>query len=119
MIYGIAIWGGGNITNLNIVSRINRTAVNIFINELPFSIPQPLTFNLVYQYFCYYHFIGTQIGNIFYIFTTKFSILFSFTVIALDFHLPIITPYQLFQKLLAKINFCLMQLKCEIMFPQK
>ena len=52
MIYGIAIWGGGNITNLNMVSRINRTAVNIFINELPFSIPQPLTFNLVYQYFC-------------------------------------------------------------------
>ena len=52
MIYGIAIWGGGNITNLNMVSRINRTAVNTFINELPFSIPQPLTFNLVYQYFC-------------------------------------------------------------------
>ena len=52
MIYGIAIWGGGNITNLNMISRINRTAVNIFINELPFSISQPLSFNLVYQYFC-------------------------------------------------------------------
>ena len=39
MTYGIAVWGGGNLTNASRIYKINRATINIFVEDLPEHIP--------------------------------------------------------------------------------
>ena len=43
MTYGIAVWGGGNVINASRIYKINRAAINIFVEDLP---------DNVYSYHC-------------------------------------------------------------------
>lgn len=48
--YCISVWGGGNITNINKVSRINRSVINLFVSQLPPNIAPPFQYSAIYQY---------------------------------------------------------------------
>ena len=52
MTYGIAVWGGGNVTNASRIYKINRAAVNIFVENLPEHIPSPFQYHNAYSYNC-------------------------------------------------------------------
>ena len=47
---------GGNITNINKINSINRSAISIFCNKLPCYVPRILQFNEVYMLNCLYYF---------------------------------------------------------------
>ena len=47
MNYAISVWGGGNITNINKINSINRSAISIFCNKLPCHVPRILQFSEV------------------------------------------------------------------------
>ena len=52
MSYVISVWGGGNITNINKIRRINNRAIDIFAHTIPEHVSQPLAYDSVYTYFC-------------------------------------------------------------------
>ena len=52
MTYGVAVWGGGNVTNVSRIYKINRAAINIFVGDLPKHIPSPFQYDNVYSYHC-------------------------------------------------------------------
>ena len=45
----IFVWGGGNITTINKINSINRSAISIFCNKLLFHVPRILQYNEVYR----------------------------------------------------------------------
>lgn len=75
MIYGIAVWGGGNRTNVNKVERINESAVRIFNNKLPVEILRPLSFGDVYIYNCSLFFYKFSNNILFSYFNNKINLL--------------------------------------------
>ena len=50
--YGVSVWGGGNLCNICKIDRINRSAINAFIYNPPPNITSPLKFECVYQLSC-------------------------------------------------------------------
>ena len=50
--YGITIWGGGYITYLNKISKINRAAINVFVHDLPIKLSHLLQYDDIYKYNC-------------------------------------------------------------------
>ena len=50
MTYGIAVWGGGNVTNASRIYKINRATINIFVEDLPEHISVPFQYDNVYRY---------------------------------------------------------------------
>ena len=50
--YGIQVWGGSNKTSIDKLSRLNRSAINIFIYNLPPDISPPLNYNSIYIFNC-------------------------------------------------------------------
>ena len=52
MIYGIAVWGGGNVTNASRINKINRAAISIFVEDLPEHISVPFQYDNVYRCHC-------------------------------------------------------------------
>ena len=52
MIYGVSVWGGGNLSNVCKIDRINRSAINTFICNLQPNITPPLKFEYVYKLNC-------------------------------------------------------------------
>ena len=52
MIYGVSVWGGGNLSNICKIDRINRSAINTFICNLQPNTTPPLKFECVYKLNC-------------------------------------------------------------------
>ena len=52
MTYGIAVWGGGNITNVSKINNLNKSTVKIFSNDFNDNAVQPLSYKSVYEYYC-------------------------------------------------------------------
>ena len=48
MTYGISVWGGGNITNISKLDRLNNGAINVFKEDLPSHVSIPMPFKNVY-----------------------------------------------------------------------
>ena len=47
MIYGDSVWGGGNLSNVCKIERINKTAINTFICNLQPNVTPALKFEYV------------------------------------------------------------------------
>ena len=73
MTYGIAVWGGGNVTNASRIYKINRAAVNIFVEYLPEHISVPFQYVNVYRYHCSIVFHKFVTTDNFEYFNTKIS----------------------------------------------
>lgn len=52
MSYSISVWGGGNITNINKISQINRSAINTFNSNVPVHGKTPLSSKAFYKQNC-------------------------------------------------------------------
>ena len=52
MIYGDSVWGGGNLSNVCKIERINKSAINTFICNLQPNVTPPLKFKYVYKLNC-------------------------------------------------------------------
>ena len=59
MIHGVSLWGGGNLSNICKIDRINRSAIKTFICNLQPSITPPLKFNPLWTEFFFSPFFGT------------------------------------------------------------
>ena len=75
MTYGIPIWGGGNITNISKIDKINRSAINLFSRDIPLIISKPLNFCDIYKYFSATQFHKYKINNSFEYFYRKVNAL--------------------------------------------
>ena len=52
MIYGVSVWGGGNLSNICKIDRNIRASINTFICNLQPNITPPLKFEYVYKLKC-------------------------------------------------------------------
>ena len=63
MIYGVLVWGGGNLSNICKIDKINRLAINTFICNLQPNITSPLKFEYVYKLKCLTQFHKYKFDN--------------------------------------------------------
>ena len=49
MAYGVAVWGGSGVTNVNIIRSICNSTRNIFYNKIPANSPKVLAYDDVYE----------------------------------------------------------------------
>ena len=52
MIYGVSVWGGGNVSNICKIDGINRSAISTFICNLQPNITPPIKYVYVYKLNC-------------------------------------------------------------------
>ena len=52
MAYGVAVWGGSGVTNVNKIRSICNSTRNIFCNKIPANSPKVLTYDDVYALSC-------------------------------------------------------------------
>ena len=52
MVYGISVWGGGGVTNISRIRKVNSSTLNIFTDKLAPNSPHPLSFDDAYSLFC-------------------------------------------------------------------
>ena len=52
MVYGISVWGGGGVTNISRIHKVNSCTLNIFTDKLAPNSPHPLSFDDAYSLFC-------------------------------------------------------------------
>ena len=68
------VWGGGNVTNMNKIDRINRAAINTFVNRIPTTVSKPLSFREIFKLNCLCTLHKYKIDNRFEYFTNKISV---------------------------------------------
>ncbi len=48
MVYGVSVWGGSGITNINRIRNVHESAIKIFNNRIPPHVRRPLSFDSTY-----------------------------------------------------------------------
>ena len=71
MMYGVSVWGGGNLSNICKIDRINRSAINTFNCNLQPNISPPLKFEYVYKLNCLTQFHKYKFDTTFEYFSVK------------------------------------------------
>ena len=96
---------GGNITNINKINSINRSAISIFCNKLPCYVPRILQFNEVYMLNCLYYFNKYMHDENFVVFHSHITSLIPNHVHATRFSSNINFTFPNFQKTLYQKQF--------------
>ena len=65
MAYGVAVWGGSGVTNVNKIRSICISTRNIFCNKMPANSPKVLTYDDVYafSYLTLFHRMSCRVGG--------------------------------------------------------
>ena len=73
--YGLAVWGGGGITNVGKFRKLNKSVTSIFCDNLPDYISKPLQYDHIYMYICLVVLHRYAVNQSFRYFNNKFNVL--------------------------------------------